>query len=52
MNEILLLIEMLIVFSFILVSKKLFGKNRLFIWIAEKNGLMLENTRYYLMKLE
>lgn len=34
MNEILLLIEMIIVFSLVLASKKLFGKNGLFIWIA------------------
>lgn len=34
MNEILFLFEMIIVFGLILLSKKLFGKNGLFIWIA------------------
>lgn len=34
MNEILLFVEILIVFSMLLVSKKLFGKNGLYLWIG------------------
>lgn len=34
MNEILLFIEIIVVFSLLLLTKKFFGKNGLFIWIA------------------
>lgn len=34
MNELLLFVEIVIVFSLVLVSKKLFGKSGLFVWIA------------------
>ena len=34
MNEILLIIEIIIVFSMLVLAKKLFGKSGLFMWIA------------------
>lgn len=34
MNEILLIIEIIVVFSILLLSKKLFGKTGVFVWIA------------------